>query len=60
MEKIIELAESTEGIKCLICCERAATLKLKIKRPKHEDMVSSFHVCDRCLAQMQKEIQIQE
>lgn len=60
MEKIIELKKSEDGLKCLICCKKQASLKFKISRPEHEDTVSSFHVCDSCIAQMQREIQIQE
>ena len=60
MGKIIEVKENKDGLKCLICCKKQASLKFKISRPEHGDTISSFHVCDSCLAQMQKEIQIQE
>lgn len=59
MERIIEVKENKDGFTCLICCKKQATLTLKIKRPAHKDTVASFHVCDNCLAKMQREIQIQ-
>ena len=60
MEKIIEVTENHEGMTCLICCVKKATLKFKLSRPMHDDIVTSFHLCDLCLARMQKEIQIQK
>ena len=60
MEKIIEVKTSEEGFKCLLCCQAAAKLKLTITRPAQKDTVTSFHVCDACLARMQREIQIIE
>ena len=60
MKKIIELTNESSGFKCLICCKRMANLKFKIKRLEQEDVVTSFHVCDQCLAKMQEDIQKQE
>lgn len=55
--KIIELAKNDNGYKCLICCAKQATIKIKINRLVCDDSVTSFHVCDECLAKMQKEIE---
>ena len=58
MEKrIIELTKVDYESKCLLCCEREATLKLEIKRAKHGDSVIGFDVCDQCLSKMQQDIQ---
>lgn len=56
-KKIIELTKVTYGDTCLLCCERDATVKLKIGRVKYNDNVISFNVCDKCLSQMQQDIQ---
>lgn len=56
-KKIINLTNVTYGDTCLLCCERDATVKLKIGRVKHNDNVISFSVCDKCLSQMQQDIQ---
>lgn len=56
-KKIIELKNDNEESTCLICCERDATIKMIINRQKHNDTVISFHICDRCLAKMQDDIQ---
>lgn len=56
-KKIIELKNENTKSTCLICCERDATIKMIINRPKHNDTVISFHICDRCLAKMQDDIQ---
>ena len=56
-KKIIELTKETEGGTCLLCCEREATVKMKIRRVKYDDSVVGFHVCDKCLSQMQQDIQ---
>ena len=55
--KIIELIKSNEGCKCLICCEKLATLKMRINRLVLDDIVVTFNVCDECLAKMQKDIE---
>jgi hypothetical protein len=59
MEKrIINLTVTDEGHKCLICCENQATIKIVISRPKYDDNINSFFVCNNCLAQMQKDIEM--
>ena len=60
MGKIIEITANDHGLKCLLCCKTIAKLKLKIVRPVQGDTVSSFHLCDACLAQMQNDIQTTE
>jgi hypothetical protein len=58
MEKrIIELTKVNEGFKCLLCCERDATVKVKINRVKYDSSVVVFDVCDMCLSVMQQDIQ---
>lgn len=58
MEKrIIELTKVNEGFQCLLCCEREATIKVKINRVKYNDSVIGFDVCDSCLSKMQSDIQ---
>lgn len=56
-KKIINLTKEIEGGTCLLCCEREATVKVAINRVKYDDNVISFHVCDKCLSQMQGDIQ---
>lgn len=58
--KIIEITKANNDHKCLICCKNHTTIKMKINRLVNDDSVTSFHVCDDCLAQMQKEIEICE
>lgn len=58
--KILEITNNDNGYKCLLCCKNVATLKIKINRLVNDDSIISFHVCDTCLAQMQKEIKICE
>lgn len=58
--RIIELRKEKEERKCLICCEKPATTKLSIDRPKRGDNIIVFSVCDECLAQMQKDIESRE
>ena len=55
--KIIELTKSKEGYKCLICCAKIATFKMRINRLVLEDIVVTFNVCDECLAKMQNDIE---
>ena len=55
-KKIIELTKVNEGSKCLLCCEREATVEVKINRVKYNDGVIGFNVCDTCLSQMQNDI----
>ena len=55
-KKIINLSKETDGDTCLLCCEREATVKVNINRVKYGDQVIGFHVCDKCLSQMQSDI----
>jgi hypothetical protein len=58
MEKrIIELTKVNDGGRCLLCCEREATVKVEINRVKYDDGVIGFDVCDKCLSIMQQDIQ---
>ena len=54
--RIIELTNTNEGL-CLVCAEKKATVNVRIQRPKYNDSIFSFHVCDECLAKMQKDIE---
>jgi len=54
--KIIKLTEDNDCT-CLICCNKPSTVKFQIVRPKYDDDIISFKVCDECLAQMQKDIE---
>jgi hypothetical protein len=56
-KKIIELTKIDYGNKCLLCCEREATIKLEINRVKYNDGVIGFEICDQCLSRMQQDIQ---
>lgn len=57
-KKIIELIKvQDEGYKCIICCENMATTKVKICRLVDDGSLTSFHVCNECLAKMQKDIE---
>ena len=63
-KKIIELSnlsEESKNFKCLIC-GYIADHKLKINRINlgYEDMVTSFCVCNSCLAKMQRDIEVCE
>lgn len=55
-KKIIELTKVNDGSKCLLCCEREATVNVEINRVKYDDDVIGFNVCDTCLSQMQNDI----
>ena len=55
-KKIIELTKVNNGSKCLLCCEREATVNMEINRVKYSDGIIGFHVCDICLSQMQNDI----
>ena len=57
--RIIELTKRNEG-SCLVCAVNKATVNVRIQRPKYNDSIFSFHVCDECLAKMQKDIEICE
>lgn len=58
--KIIELKKSNDEHKCLVCCKRAGTIKMKINRLVLDDSIITFTVCNECLVKMQKEIEICE
>ena len=60
MKRIIELTKNNNGFQCLLCCEKEATVKLSINRVKYDDTVISIHICNECLAQMQKDIEVCE
>lgn len=55
--KIIELTQSKEGGHCLTCGADNGNIKIKIQRIDPVDNITSFHICDKCLSQMQKDIQ---
>lgn len=60
--KIIKLTKVEPGsMSCLLCCDKDASVKISINRIKYEnDVVTSFFICDECLAKMQSEIRICE
>lgn len=55
--KIIELTQSKEGSHCLTCGEDNGHIKIRIQRIKPIDSITTFHICDKCLCQMQQDIQ---
>lgn len=55
-KRIIELTKVNDGSKCLLCCDREATVNMVINRVKYNDGIIGFHVCDKCLSVMQEEI----
>jgi hypothetical protein len=55
--KIIELIQDNEGNHCLTCGSENGNIKVRIQRIKPVDCIISFHICDKCLVQMQKDIQ---
>ena len=61
-KKIIELKKvKPKFMSCLLCCDNDASVEVVINRVKYEnDVVTSFFVCNECLARMQKEIEICE
>lgn len=59
-KKIIEVTKMDTDYKCILCCKNISTTRIRIKRLAYEDNIASFFVCDKCLAQMQKEIEICE
>lgn len=59
-KKIIEITKVNDGHQCLLCCNNEATMKFELNRVKYGDSVISFHICDECLAQMQKDIEVCE
>jgi hypothetical protein len=54
---IIELIQSKEDYHCLTCGSDAGKIKVRIQRINPVDCITSFHICDQCLAKMQKDIQ---
>lgn len=56
-KKIINLIKDSEGGSCLTCGSKEATIKMKIQRINPEDNITSFHICDECVARMQQDIQ---
>lgn len=58
-KKIIELTRTeTNDFNCIICCKKKATTKVRINRLVQDDSLTSFYVCDECLARMQKDIEV--
>lgn len=55
-KKIIELTQSNEGNHCLICSAADGNISIKIQRIHPVDSIISFHICDKCLSQMQNDI----
>ena len=59
-KKIIELVKDNSGFQCILCCNAEATTQVKINRLKYDETMYGFHVCDSCLAKMQKDIEVCE
>ena len=59
-KKIIQVTKIDTDYKCILCCERQSTTRIRIQRLAYDDNITSFFVCDECLAKMQKEIEICE
>ena len=55
-KKIIVVTKMDNDYKCILCCERKSTTRIRIQRLAYDDNIASFFVCDECLAKMQKEI----
>ena len=56
-DKIIHVVESDMEY-CLICCSKKKNVKeFKIQRPKYDDNVIAFNVCDECIEQMKKDME---
>lgn len=55
--KIIELTQNKGGHSCLACGAKDGDIKVRIQRINPVDCITSFHICDKCLAQIQKDIQ---
>lgn len=56
-KKTIELTKINYECDCIMCCREEATTKVNIQRLRYYDNIISFHVCDKCLAKMQEDIQ---
>ena len=59
-KRLINLTKYNDGSSCLLCGKAPAAVKMEIVRSKYQDNVISFHVCNGCLAQMQKDIEVCE
>ena len=57
-KKIIQVTKMDTDYKCILCCEKLSTTRIRIQRLAYEDNIASFFVCDECLAKMQREIGI--
>ena len=57
-KRIIEVTKTDADYKCIMCCEKQSTTRIRIKRLAYEDNIASFFVCDECLSKMQKDIEI--
>lgn len=55
--KIIVLTSNNDNTSCMICSERNASNKIKIKRLSYNDTIINLYVCDVCLSKMQKAIE---
>lgn len=55
-KKIIELTQDKEGAHCLTCGADDGNIKIRIQRINPMDNITSFHICDKCLSQMQNDI----
>ena len=56
-EKIIEITKC-DTYNCLICGNKTESAKkINIKRPKYDDNIISFNVCDECIEQMKKDME---
>ena len=54
--RIIELTQSKEGNHCLTCGADDGRVKIRLQRINPVDCITSFHICDKCLSQMQNDI----
>ena len=55
-KKIIVVTKMDNDYKCILCCDRKSSTRIRIQRLAYDDNIASFFVCDECLAKMQKEI----
>ena len=55
---IIKVTSNNDNTFCMICSERNASTKIKIRRLSYNDTILNLYVCDKCLAKMQREIEI--
>ena len=59
-KKIVEVKKVDTDYKCILCCEKPSSTRIRIQRLAYEDNIASFYICDECLAKMQREIEICE